>query len=122
MIRVREEEEEEHEEEEAPRTHGPACKRYENGAGPSMSVYQFFVIEKDLDRGYDYRCILHHSMPHEAIVKGCTGNANLLLHMRTPMVLPANQGPGSKKDQQQFFSKIDKPQYWGKPQQALEGI
>jgi hypothetical protein len=103
MIRVREEEEEEHEEEEAPRTHGPACKRYENGACPSMSVYQFFVIEKDLDRGYDYRCILHHSMPHEAIVKGCTGNANLLLHMKNSHgFVPANQGPGSKKTNSNF--------------------
>jgi hypothetical protein len=57
MIRVREEEEEEHEEEEAPRKHGPARKHYEKGACPSMSAYQFFVIEKDLDRGYDYRYI-----------------------------------------------------------------
>jgi hypothetical protein len=63
------------------------------------------VIEKDLDRGYDYRCILHHSMPLDAVVKGCVGNANLLLHMKNSHgFVPANQGPRSKKDKQQFFS------------------
>ena len=47
MIREREEESSE----EAPsKKRGPAArKRYEKGACPPLSVYQFFVLEKDLD-------------------------------------------------------------------------
>ena len=47
MIRERDEEDND---EEAPRQkHGPARKRFEKGSCPPMSVYQFFVIEKDLE-------------------------------------------------------------------------
>jgi hypothetical protein len=105
MIRERDEEDKESDEEAPRRKHGPARKRFEKGTCPPMSVYQFFVIEKDLEpRGYDYRCTLHHSSPLDAIVKSCVGNVNLLLHMKKYHgFVPEGDGHTTKKDKQAFF-------------------
>lgn len=85
---------------------GRSRKRFEKDNCPTNSAYQFFKIEVEHDRGYDYRCILHHQNPQAAIVKSCVGPANLLSHLRKVHgFVPISEGPATKEDKISFFAR-----------------
>ena len=81
-----EEEEKEKEEKERKKgKRGRSRERPEGGNCDIASIYQFFKIEKDLQHGYDYRCILCSSRglsDEGCIVAKCVGPTNLVSHMK----------------------------------------
>ncbi len=91
---------------EAKRGRGAPKKRFEKGACPPQSVYQFFHIVAENERGYDYRCVLSHASPLEAVVTKCVGPTNLLSHMKTVHgFVMAKEGPGTKDEKKAFFAR-----------------
>lgn len=70
------------------------------------SIYQFFTIENDLDRGYDYRCVLCSArglMGDGCIVAQCVGPTNLVNHMKRVHHFVSTAGSGTAEEKRVFL-------------------
>jgi hypothetical protein len=102
-----EEEEKEKEEKERKKgKRGRSRERPEGGNCDIASIYQFFKIEKDLQHGYDYRCILCSSRglsDEGCIVAKCVGPTNLVNHMKRVHHFVSTSGTGTLEEKKAFF-------------------
>lgn len=108
MMEEEEEEEEEEEKEKGKEKGGKRGRkrdRSEQGNCGITSIYQFFTIENDLPRGYDYRCVLcaaHSVLGDGCLITKCVGPTNLFDHMkRVHHFVPAT--PAATADEKRAF-------------------
>ena len=85
---------------------GRERERAEQGNCDITSIYQFFTIEKDLERGYDYRCVLRSSRGitgDGCIVANCVGPTNLVNHMKRVHHFVSTAGSGTASEKRAFL-------------------